>query len=343
MSVGERLRYSAEGFGLILSQPFAALRRRVNAWILERTPRQPGPLDVIRQRVYILPTGYGYGFAVVLLIMLLGAMNYSNSMAFALTFLLSGLALVSMHHTHGNLVNLRVLSMHAAPVFAGDSARFEIEFENPSARARWSLSAAWPEQPFLTHIDLPPRERARLQLSLPAGHRGWLATPRFAVATRYPLGLFQAWTWVHLDYACLIYPRPAGGTVLPLSGARAGGISVSLRAGIDEFAGLRGYQRGDSASRVHWKSLPRSLTPQVKHFSDSTDPELWLDWDALPPALDVEQRLSLLTRWVLDADRGGRRYGLRIPGFSRKPAHGEMQRLDCLRALALFGKDARRP
>jgi uncharacterized protein (DUF58 family) len=333
----ERLRFSAEGFGLILTQPFGALRRRINAWIMARTQRLPGPVAISRRRVYILPTRYGYAFAFMLLAMLLGAMNYSNSMAFALTFLLSGLGLIGMHHTHGNLVNLRVLGMRAPPVFTGETAQFEIEFENPSRRARWNIAAGWAEREPSGSIDVPTQERAHLTLPLPASRRGWLPAPRFSVSTEFPLGLFHAWTWVELDCACLVYPRPAAGGIEPQGASRTAGTRTGLQAGNDEFAGLRGYQRGDSASRIHWKSLPRLSTPQVKHFADSIDPELWLDWDALPPGLDIEQRLSLLTHWVIAADRAGRRYGLRLPDGLREPAHGEVHRLECLRMLALFG------
>src|SRR3569623_543661 len=105
MSTESRLRLSAERFALIFAQPVAFVRRRVNQWIMTRTRRVPGPVDVSRRRVYIVPTRFGYLFAVMLLVMLLGAMNYSNSMAFALTFLLSSMGLIAMHHTHGNLVN----------------------------------------------------------------------------------------------------------------------------------------------------------------------------------------------------------------------------------------------
>ncbi len=336
--IPERLRFSIEGFGLILTQPFGALRRRINAWIMARTHRVPAPVSISRRRVYILPTRYGYAFAFMLLSMLLGAMNYSNSMAFALTFLLTGLGLIGMHHTHGNLVNLRVVGMRALPVFAGDTARFEIEFENPSPRARWNIAAGWPEHELCDGIDLPTLEREHVALLLPASHRGWLPAPRFTVATEFPLGLFHAWTWIEIDSACLVYPRPATSGVAPQAASHTAGTRTGLRAGNDEFAGLRSYQRGDSASRIHWKSVPRLSTPQVKHFADSVDPELWLDWDALPPTLDVEQRLSLLTHWVLEAERTGRRYGLRIPGSARDPAHGEAHRLECLRTLALFGR-----
>ena len=40
--------------------------------------------------------------------MLLGSLNYGASLAFALTFLLAGLALVVMHHCHNNLLGTQL-------------------------------------------------------------------------------------------------------------------------------------------------------------------------------------------------------------------------------------------
>src|SRR5258708_7607992 len=117
MSARERFILSAERFALIFTQPFKTLRRRVNRWIATRTPRVPGPWVVNRRRVYIVPTRFGYGFGFLMLVMLMGAMNYSNSMAFALTFLLTGLGLIAMHQTHGNLVNIEVWQTRVAPAY----------------------------------------------------------------------------------------------------------------------------------------------------------------------------------------------------------------------------------
>jgi len=68
----ERFRASAERFALILSQPFRAWRRRVDAWVSSRVRRLPGPVPITRRQVYIVPTRFGYLFAAMLLVMLLG-------------------------------------------------------------------------------------------------------------------------------------------------------------------------------------------------------------------------------------------------------------------------------
>ena len=80
---------------------------------------QPGPVELHRRRVYILPSRIGLGFALLLALLLLGSTNYGNSLGFMLTFLLFGMAWAAMHHTYRNLVRLRVQAGPAAPVFAG--------------------------------------------------------------------------------------------------------------------------------------------------------------------------------------------------------------------------------
>jgi uncharacterized protein (DUF58 family) len=158
---------------------------------------------------------------------------------------------------------------------------------------------------------------------------------RITLSTTYPLGLVHAWSYVDLRMHCLVYPRPGPhGAIAAMSAPRDQGRIEAL-AGNDDFFGFRDYRRGDSLRHVHWKALARALPLMTKQFHSSESPELWLDWDALPP-LDVENRLRQLCRLVLEAARGERAYGLRLPGTVIPPGQGPRQRQRCLEALALF-------
>ena len=90
---------------------------------------------------------------------------------------------------------------------------------------------------------------------------------------------------------------------------------------------------------VAWKAYARSGQLLAKKFSGADTSSQWFDFDDLA-GVDIELRLSILTRWVVEADRRGEDYGLRLPGQVFPPAHGSAQRLDCLEALALFGKES---
>jgi len=72
-----------------------------------------------------------------------------------------------------------------------------------------------------------------------------------------------------------------------------------------------------------------------KQFAGADTSSQWLDFDHVDED-DLEKRLSVITRWIVDADRTQRDYGLRIPGAEFAPAHGESHRHLCLEALALF-------
>lgn len=320
----------------ILLHPIRWAQQRIDAWVLARVKRQPGPVPVARHRVYILPTSFGYGFGILTFIMVLTAMNYSNSMGFALAFLMAGLGLVAMNHTHANLVNVEVRAGAAEPVFAGDTAHFEVQVRNAAPKARYSLGAGWPRAAPSDTADVPPQGDATLRLPVQAERRGWLPARVFAISTEFPLGMFHAWTWLELDMHCLVYPKPAapGTAVPPAQGA--GATRPGEKPGLDEFAGLRNYQRGDTPRSIHWKSFPKLRQPMVKQFQESLEREFWLDWDALAH-LDAETRLSQLARWVIEAEGRQLAYGLRLPGAQLAPARGPEHRHACLRALALHG------
>lgn len=311
-------------------------QRRLETWVQARTPRWTGPWAVARNRIYILPTRFGFAYAGLLAVMLLGAINYSNSMAFAATFLLAGLGLVAMHQTHANLLNLRVSAAGSESAFAGGRVRFRLRTDNPTARTRYGLYWSWRAEGQAPEIDVPALGSTVTTLELPAPRRGWLPAPRMTLTTHFPLDLFRAWTWIELDQRGLVYPAPAPPGRRPPESMGNGGRVTPSRSGDEEFSGLRDYRPGDHLSSIHWKSLPKLQRPQVKQFSETLAQTLWLDWDALG-GLNVERRLSQLTRWVLEAESVGTAYGLRLPEIDILPAHGAAQCQRCLEALALFG------
>lgn len=323
-----------------LRHPLRAANRRIEAWVTTRVQRVPGPVAINRRRVYILPTRQGIVFAVMLLAMLLGAMNYSNSMAFALTFLLGGLGLVCMHHTHGNLVNLEIGAGRASPVFVGETAEFSVHLHNPSQRPRFALAAGFSQGDAIEPwVDADAGDSGTLLLPVAAKQRGWVKAPRFSVSTDFPLGLFHAWTWAELDMQTLAYPQPAGASLTPPAVDDEGETLQAHRRGDDEFSGVRAYARGDAMSAVHWKASARTGELVVKQFASTAGEDLVLDFDSLG-SLGVEARLSQLCRWVLDAHSLGQPWKLRLPGQTLGPALGEAHLNASLRALALHGRPA---
>lgn len=305
-------------------------------WIRRRHPPIGGPLRLHRRRLYILPSGFGVLFGLLLLVLLLWSINYSNSLGFVLTFWLASVVLVAMWRCHNNLLGLRLAAERVEPVFAGDAARFEFLLDHPDRGVRLDIAlqrAGEPGTPEIVDVD---RHGSRATLNVPALRRGWLRPGRLRVSTSYPLGLFRAWSWAEFDRACLVYPAPRGGRSLPLPEPRAGSENGGEQIDGDDFSGLRRYRPGDAPRHVAWKASTRGDELRVKQFTGSAPPELWLDWAQLPNLPD-EARLSQLCRWVLEAEARGCRYGLRLPGRTVEPGQGGAHCGTCLRVLALYG------
>jgi len=316
-----------------------------------RSPALPAPADAVRlgrRRIFILPTRHGYTFALVLALMLVGSVNYNNSLGFVLTFLLASLALVSMLHTYRNLAGLAIRPGRSHPAFAGGLARFGLCLDNRGHAGRhalvlryrpgddgWAASADAPAEGVL-HTGVAADDIHNLEFGVSARRRGRLALGRVVLATRHPLGLFRAWTRLDLDMATLVYPAPAGVHELPASGGHETRESGVAGRGREDFAGLREYRPGDSPRQIHWKAVAREMGVPVKLFSGASAASLVLRFDDTP-GRDVEARLSQLCRWALEADALDVRYGLELPGRSIAPDSGETHRRACLEALALHG------
>lgn len=303
-------------------------------WATRRQHVAANNIDLGRRRIFILPTRNGMLFSVVLLFMLMGAIHYSNSLAFLLAFLLTGLSGVAMWQTHRNLLGLRITKGTPRPVFAGNMAKLPLVLHNPGRSPRIALALQWQDAP-ITVLDIESKTDARAELLVPARHRGWLKPGRFRLYTRFPLGLFQAWTWMEFDWAVLSYPKPLT-CALPGNSLTAGDITCSEnQQGNDDFMGLRDYRPGDSSRHIAWKALAHNEQPLTKQFSSGRQEELWLDWGLLPDA-DAEHRLSMLCHQVIETHLLGRNYGLRLPKIEVAPGHGEAHKNHCLKVLALY-------
>lgn len=293
-----------------------------------------GPVTLERSRIFILPTATGLLFALALLVMLFGSVNYSNNMGYMFTFLLGSMALVSIFHTYRNLAGLEFATGKAAPVFAGERAAFEIRVSNPSLLPRYALQLAVPGEPPVT-IDLDPECNARVTLHRPAPQRGTLPLGRWKVASTVPLGLFRAWANLELQQECLVYPRPGPQRPVPQTAVYKPNQAGDKGRGVDDFACLRPYRPGDSPRHLFWKAVAREQPLLVKQFGGDRVDELWLDWHDLDD-LETEARLSQLCRWILEADHNQLRYGLRLPGLQLDMAGDSAHRQRCLQALARY-------
>jgi uncharacterized protein (DUF58 family) len=299
------------------------------------------PIILTQRRIFIIPTRAGLLFALVLAVMLIGAINYNLSLGHALVFLLAGLGIVAMVHTFRNLVALQLTPGRAEPVFAGEIARFPLRLHNTRTQTRCALDFAFGKQAGAT-VDIPADGVASVGVPYLTNRRGRLDPGHVTLSTRYPLGLFHAWSYPYPRLSCLVYPSPID-TPLPANLPVAHSGQRQGDSGQEDFTGLRLRQPSDPTRHIAWKAVARDFSNRpllIKQFAGGAEDELWLDWSLTPADSDTETRLSILTGWVLAAEEKQARYGLHLPGRELQPAQGIAHRDTCLEALALYGETA---
>jgi uncharacterized protein (DUF58 family) len=326
---------------------------RIGDMIGGRKGVEHGVVVLDRRRVYILPSRAGLLFATAMLMMLFGSINYSLQLGFLLTFLVTSMALVAMYHTHRNLARLTLTAHRAENVFAGDLATFEITVHNPTPEPRYALEfeplaqgipaldAIVPDRPVqpITLADIPASASRDIRVAVSTRRRGRLPCPRLRIETRFPIGLWQAWSYYTPPLAAVVYPAPeADSPPLPSTASGSAEQETGLVVSGDEFAGVRPYQPGDPLKRVAWRLAARSDELTVKLFEAYEHGEVILDLSQVDPGLPEEQRLARLCRWVLMAEAAQVRYALHLPGGRIELGLGAGHRERCLTALALYGK-----
>ncbi len=330
-----------------LLSPFAALRRRAHErfvrWALRVRPPEPTPIVLTQRRVYVLPTRAGLAYAMAMVVILLGAMNYNLSLGYGLVFLLGGLGIVTILHTFRNLVQLVIRPGRVEPVFAGEPAAFELILENTRTETRPALQF----NPFMSddepvEVDAEAGNSSVATIHLPTERRGLLELPRITLTTMWPLGLIRAWSYLSPAMRAVVYPKPAThAPPLPWGGESAQGATRD-GSGRDDFAGLRSHHPADPPRHVAWKAAARQPDGPLltKLFSGAAAERIWLQWDDLPDTLALEERLSVLCRWMLDAEQAGLAWGVRLPAFRLEPGSGPGHLAEGLRGLALYGLES---
>ncbi len=114
------------------------------------------------------------------------------------------------------------------------------------------------------------------------------------VETRFPFGLFRAWSVWRPSGRVLAWPAPERPPApLPPTRAAQGEPTQAVRAEGSELDGVRAWRRGDTLRQVVWKKAARTGELVSRETTHAGSHEMWLDWHAaaLP---DTEERLARL-------------------------------------------------
>ena len=317
--------------------PFSFARGRFRQWWQARLPLSD-TTTLAQRNVYILPSRPGFMLGATLIVLLVASINYQLNLGYLLTFLLAGSGVVSMHVCHSTLRGLTMNLLAPDAQFAGSSATITVVLTNARASIRHGIGLALLDA---THedrwvwTDVPSLGRSTVHVAFKPQRRGLHRVPPLTAETRFPLGTFRVWTVWRPAAQVLVYPAPEPfPPPLPSGEPRSGGAVTTRAQATGEFDGVRAYRRGDPLKLVVWKKAAKADELVSRDAQQAQRYELWLDF-AQTGHTGTEHKLSRLAAWVLQADRLGLDYGLRLPGQEVKPASGEVHKRRCLEALAL--------
>lgn len=304
------------------------VERRLPALTRMRQP-EALPIELHRRRIYILPTKSGIGFGVLLLVMLLGALNYQNNAALLLTCLLGATVVNSMLIAFRALHGLQLTCIRAGHACAGDPLPLNLEFAT-LGRARAALRV---DMDHTTHAFSLDARGGETTFPMPTEHRGWNRVPRMRISSTLPFGLFRAWSWITPEHDVLVYPRVLPGPPPPPD--EDGGTQRTR--GDEDYAQLREYHFGDPLKRVAWKASARHDRLLIRELDAAAhDAPQRFEWNTLH-GLDRETRISRLAGWVHEAHAAGRAWTLVLPDArSLGPDADNAHYHRCMTALALL-------
>jgi uncharacterized protein (DUF58 family) len=187
-------------------------------------------------------------------------------------------------------------------------------------------------------LRLAPGARQQRAYLLNAAARGPLRLAGYRVSTRFPFGLFAKSLLVADPSETLVYPAVDRVRPAPLaSPGRSLGEARSRTHGRGtEAAGLRAFQKGDSARSVHWRSSARRGELLVRDREREERPELEVRVRTrgreAGPAFEASIRLAA-SEVVTHLD-DGYRVGLASDSERMPPADGPRHRARLLTWLA---------
>lgn len=320
------------------SVPMNRLSTAIRQRLFRVRPEDALPHRVSHQRVYIVPTKRGWAFLLALLLMLIASVNYALSLGYALCFLLTGLFTATLLHTYRNVAGLQITAVEAGDCFAGESLPFTIILANDRPQIRHGLRLKT-LQSSRSGIRLEAEQSVGTTLNVPTTHRGEPPLGRLTLQSDWPLGLWTCWSYLHVPASGLVYPRPESNPpALPLSlGDSGDSRPVAGRQG--DVSGLRNYQPGDSIGSIAWKTAARGQGLQVRTFDSESGSGQTVFSLQSTGQLPLEQQLSRLCAWVLQAENTRTDYALQLPAQQLGAGHGSEHRVQALRALALYGAE----
>lgn len=288
-----------------------------------------------------MPTGFGYAFAAVAVVLLILAIGYMNNLLYVFVFLLISMALTSMLTTNKNVELLQLDQLSASLLYANEKNILTATFKNKNNRASiWDIFIKVRLSPDVASqvlSQVKPFSSETLSIQWTPTQRGLTQLPRLHAQSRFPFRLLVAWKYFEKDTQAIIYPQRKGTLSMPqLAGPSAEQEANALVDKDGFFRDYREFQRTDSPSRIAWKKSMKLQKHLVKNFESSGDKKVLIDWATTTSITHPEDRISQIALWIDSCHNTHVSYSLKIKDYQSPYASGLQQYKQLMQKLALL-------
>lgn len=292
-----------------------------------------------RQRIYIVPTVFGFisGLLVLGVAIFASATNSAAALVLCAILLLAGM--LAIFQTNITVSQIKLLRLESEDVPAGHAVPLRVTLLNYSKQRKYMLNVGvahsfWSSNKNTVLIEsIDAGSSSEVLMYLPAHSRGVYGVPTLTVSSKFPLGVCRAWLHLKEPKDFVVYPEPKGESRQVVDPHQFGGDRrIQLRDDSD-FWGHRAYRQGDSLMHVDWKAHARGRGMQTKQFSFGTTPSRAIRLaDAHGESL--ETKLQQVSLWVHDAYEKDEAFSVELPMRTLSAGQGTKQFRMAMRALA---------
>ncbi len=292
-------------------------------------------------KTYIVPTGFGFSFGAVTLVLLVLSIGFANNLLYFFAFLLVSMAITGMWLTNKNVDSAELVDMQCEFLFAGEKNNLTVYLKNSDFKnSIWSSELQLDtKQNSLTSpqkID-EIKKLQKVNLTWTPKKRGFVDWPSLLFQSRFPYKMLKAWKYFSKSGTVLIYPQRVGTTELP---QEIDGNSPDSEPENSEdhelFRDFRPFQQTDSPLRIDWKKSLKHQKHLVKNFESSQHKKIVIDWNSTEFLKTFEDRISQLALWIDICEEKNNLYSLRIKSFQTAFGRNTMHYRLCLEKLAVL-------
>lgn len=308
---------------------------KFDLWLNKRIPAKLFH-QLSNRSIFIFPTGLGFGYLFVTLLIFLLGTNYQNNVIVLVSYLMASFFITVMMISFFNFKGIAITGVEQVSGHAEQDLELSITLASANKNKRFDLHLGFKDQPAV-RLDVL-NEQSTVKLPYIINTRGQHALTRLKVSSEYAFGLFTTWSWLNFGTQALIYPKPKvvqQKFIKLMEGDAEQQSLVNNKPGIDDFNELATYKTGESLARVAWKQLARGQGKFTKHYHQETGSAQWLNFTDMPSA-SLETKLQHLCYLVLLYHQSDIAFGLSLPNKQLKPQKGSQHVKACLSALALF-------